>query len=296
MAWPQTTPENLYNLIYEAGPALPGYKRYWKYANLVQGSQAPLTALAKQEECYWAVENQAKKLPGGSRILEVGSGLGYLTYALHRAGYAAHGIEISDTATRLAKNRFGALFETADLFSHAASHPGRYDLVILTEVIEHIEAPLPFLHAAMRMLRPSGQLLVTTPNKSAYAASVLWDSELPPVHWWWFTEEFFRQLCRTARCLAAFVDFTPYYRAGYGCLLPAVVQPHMVRKRQPCFSADGGLIAWTDQHESPVLATIKRVRFIRKLIRQFRFIDRPAGCACNSGVLAVVLTKPENGR
>jgi len=42
------------------------------------------------------------------------------------------------------------------------------DVVVAGEVIEHVDAPGPFLRAMLRLCRPHGQLIVTTPN--AYRA------------------------------------------------------------------------------------------------------------------------------
>ncbi len=288
LAWPQIASENIYNRIYESGPRVPGYDRYWSYAQLVEASRTPLATLSEQEECYWAAGQVVRSMPAGSRILEVGCGLGYLTFALHGSGYAAHGIDLSDVTIRNATQRFGPLFETADLFAYAADHAGCCDLVILTEVIEHVTEPLLFLRAALRLLRPNGRVFVTTPNKSAYDEAVLWDCDLPPVHWWWFTEEFFRQFCAASGCQASFIDFTPFHRAGFGCLLPPVVRPAMVEKRGPIFSADGALIGHQQKPAHPVVAALKRTRPIRKVIRRLRLLGRPRGRACDSGTMAVV--------
>jgi SAM-dependent methyltransferase len=67
--------------------------------------------------------------------------------------------------TKDAKDRFGYevpdthYFEGDDWQVPAAS----IDLVLCTEVLEHIDAPLPFLHKLLAVLRPGGRLLLTVP-------------------------------------------------------------------------------------------------------------------------------------
>ena len=98
-----TVPAGIYDSIYAKADRLPGYDRYCRYRDLgaVLG-QAP-RFLAAQEAAYWFIRSELDSLPPAARILEIGSGLGYLTYSIHAAGYNITGIDISNDAVTRAR-------------------------------------------------------------------------------------------------------------------------------------------------------------------------------------------------
>ena len=125
-------------------------------------------------------------------VLDVGCGLGYMTYLFHLLGYRAVG------ADGLRYPERDALFASAgidyaevnlnapDGLSWVSS--GSAHVVLLGEVIEHIlNHPTGLLAELYRILRPGGLLLLTTPNPSTLmnAWRVLRDNYLL-----WGTPEF----------------------------------------------------------------------------------------------------------
>ena len=69
-AFPHCDTEKLYELIYNNGTAVPGYHRYWKYADVVSKISNPLQYLTEKESPYWAVSkavseytDNIKKIP-----------------------------------------------------------------------------------------------------------------------------------------------------------------------------------------------------------------------------------------
>jgi SAM-dependent methyltransferase len=140
------------------------------------------------------------------RILEVGSGLGYLTYSLVKAGYDAKGLDISESAVKQASGRFGNYYLCGDVRQLAISDQGKYDYVISTEVIEHIDDPSGFMGAILSLLKPGGKAIITTPGKSAYPDDIIWASDLPPVHLWWFSEESIKYIASQLNASVKFID------------------------------------------------------------------------------------------
>ena len=203
----------VYEAIYAHAGRVPGYERYARYAATVASSRSPLRLLARSEDVYFAIAQTlaALRLPRGARILELGSGLGYLTYALRRAGYDAQGRDVSEVAVRAARERFGPHYTAAN--AERLDGEGGYDLVILTETIEHVEDPAALLRAAAGLLAPRGALLLTTPNKDYYGAGVVWHTDPPPVHLWWFSERSMAVLAARCGLRVEYVDFAEYHRA-----------------------------------------------------------------------------------
>lgn len=208
----------LYENIYKNGDKVPGYNRYWKYLRVIKKFPKPLEYLTETSEAYWGIKEALsvyEKNKKQVKILDIGSGLGYLTYSLIKKGYDATGLDISQTAVDKAKVAFGDHYICAELSEYAQSNEGSIDVVILIEVIEHIKDPLTFISSVKRLLKPGGMAIVTTPNKSLFPEDIIWPTELPPVHCWCFSEDSMRYMAGALAMSIDFVDFTRFYKENY---------------------------------------------------------------------------------
>lgn len=218
VADPLAVDEKLYELIYSKAPIVPGYDRYAVYARQVLQEARPLDFLASREDVYWAVkkatESYAKKTNKGHgeiEVLEIGCGYGYLTYSLSRAGFKVRGLDISSAAIERAKAAYGDLYTNGDLLEVAKSTTKQtYDVVVMTEVIEHVPNLLELVTAAKSLLKPGGWLVVTTPNKSIFPSTQLWHTDPPPIHLWWLSESSMRAIGQRVGLLVTFTDFTEF--------------------------------------------------------------------------------------
>jgi SAM-dependent methyltransferase len=202
----------MYDAIYRQAEDIPGYSGYLELAKALVGASDPLAFLCQRDVVYWGIRDffEANVSSESVKVLEVGSGLGYLTYSLNHAGFNTIGLDISETAVKAAALRYGDYY-VCDALEHFAEHNGAdFDTIVMTEVIEHLEDVYPFLRACMKLLKPGGQLLVTTPNKDAWAADVLWETDCPPVHLWWFSASSFQAIANELGCTLAFLDLTGF--------------------------------------------------------------------------------------
>jgi SAM-dependent methyltransferase len=228
----------LYDVIYSQRAVIPGYDRYDRYARSITRAKDPLAFLAEKEEHYWAVRKAVESLPVGAEVLDVGSGLGYLTYAFVRAGLRATGLDLSEEAIDRARSRFGNNYVAADFFAWSEQNPARYDLVVMLELIEHVEAPLLWLQSAMRLIKPGGRLLLSTPNRDFYVPGTIWETEAPPVHLWWFSAHSMRRIAKQVGVGLEIVDLT---LCG---IRPAPLPDGIVRTlRSPLIRRDGKSLA-----------------------------------------------------
>lgn len=100
-------------------------------------------------------------------ILDYGCGTGdQLTAPLARKGHLIVGADLHAPSIAQARERYAMpnlTFELADLDALRAS--GRtFDVIICSEVLEHVADPRAFLAALRSMLRDDGALVLTTPN------------------------------------------------------------------------------------------------------------------------------------
>jgi len=211
-SWPLVVPTGLYDAIYRNASRLVGYTRYARYAESSQRAEDPLRHLARQEDVYWAVTEVLAARPESKswHIVEVGSGLGYLTAALNTAGYDVTGLDISAEAVAEARGRFGPHYERHDIFEPDERFVGTFDFAILLETIEHVPDPSSFLGAVTRLLKPNGSVLVTTPNRDAHPRGAQWRTDPPPVHLFWLTEFGLEQLASRVGYRTELVDFTAF--------------------------------------------------------------------------------------
>lgn len=247
---PQDAGPELYQAIYRHCEGLAGYCRYYAYSRAVKQERFPLEFLAEREDCYWFVADYLKKHVDRrrARLLEVGSGLGYLTYSLDRAGYDVRGVELSSIAVADATREFGDLYRCRDA-STLAQEGERFEVILLTQVIEHVADPTSFIRNLAALLAPRGVILVATPNKRfAPNRASRWLTDLPPVHLWWFTKDAFRKMAEGAGYSVSFHSFREWHATRFPRALlkpaePFTLQPRMNRDGTPAFSEKTSLKA-----------------------------------------------------
>ncbi|MEA2228942.1 MAG: hypothetical protein QOF04_2572 [Solirubrobacteraceae bacterium] len=115
-------------------------------------------------------------VPGG-RLLDVGCGPGLLLDEARRRGYATVGLELSRASADHARTRLG--LDVHELALEAYAEEGEtFDVVVLADVLEHLDDPVDGIERCVRLLRPGGVLCVVTPDPSSFTA------RLAGARWW----------------------------------------------------------------------------------------------------------------
>ncbi len=122
----------------------------------------------------------------GMRVLDVGAGTGGAVRAFRDSGHDAWGVEPSARAVEVAHARGNrwVLHGSLDSLLHDDGLPGgAWDVVRMSQVLEHVPDPLATLGSIRGLLAPGGRLIIGVPNirsLAARAARGAWDGlELP---------------------------------------------------------------------------------------------------------------------
>ena len=115
----------------------------------------------------------AARLARGKRVLDAGCGAGYGAAELAKSALSVVGADIAADAVAFAQEHYRLPYlEFEQASCTALPHPAAaFDLVVAFEVIEHLTDWREFLLEARRVLSPTGQFIVSTPNKLYYAES-----------------------------------------------------------------------------------------------------------------------------
>ena len=99
------------------------------------------------------------------KILDLGCGNGSLTNIIAQQGFEVTGIEESTSGVDQASQAFPQIsFQQLSLYSPPPVELLNYfDVVISSDVIEHLFYPKELARFAKQCLKPNGQLIVTTP-------------------------------------------------------------------------------------------------------------------------------------
>lgn len=105
------------------------------------------------------------RLENVTRICDLGCGNGYITGRLAALGFDIIGIDASESGLQIARQQYPQAGFIKSFIEQTIELPeaGTFDLVISSDVIEHLYKPAQLLEAARFLLRPNGQLLLGAP-------------------------------------------------------------------------------------------------------------------------------------
>lgn len=167
-----------------------------------------------------------RRLNGVEYALDLGCGNGYLSSRLGASGLRVTGIDASESGLAIANRNYSTdkvSFVRAEIGPNlVALLPAglRFDLVVSSDVIEHLYRPADLIETAAALLKPGGYLIVGTPYHGYLknlAISILnkWDTH-HGVHWDGGHIKFFSE--RTLRTLVVQRGFNQATFHFYGRL------------------------------------------------------------------------------
>lgn len=123
------------------------------------------------------------------RLLDVGCNEGRNLALFARSGFRAEGVEPNPAAWEVTQ-RLGLTAHLGQLGDLAKDEP--FDVIVLSNVLEHLQEPVAVLAQARQRLRPGGEIWISCPNAQSWLRhrfGSAWINWHPPFHLVHFTEE-----------------------------------------------------------------------------------------------------------
>jgi len=134
------------------------YKNNEQYTQELEGL-APSFYLKYADSLLCATKaDEAKAL----KLLDVGCGVGTVLRRWHEAGADGYGVEVSETSMARARR----VSPNAQLYDgqHLPFADKTFDGAGTFNVLEHVEQPELFIHELVRVVRPGGLVVISSPN------------------------------------------------------------------------------------------------------------------------------------
>ena len=122
------------------------------------------------------------------KLLEIGSSVGFLLEEAMACGFQVEGIELNKKAAEYCANK-GIKINNC-LLEECQFPDGKFEVVIMSHVLEHIADLKGFLAEINRVLAPSGYIVLSQPTYAGLIAKILkskWYGWAPRDHVWHFT-------------------------------------------------------------------------------------------------------------
>ena len=126
--------------------------------------------------------------PSEGRLLEVGCAYGFLLLEAQQY-FESYGIEICEEAARACQSR-GLNVHCGTVNRKFLKENGSFDLIIMLDVIEHLQEPAEVLRWLYEALSRRGSLMISTGDWESVIARVLkkhWRLMTPPQHLFYFS-------------------------------------------------------------------------------------------------------------
>ena len=154
--------ETLYRQRYRNKQSWTEWQKYDTHAAAAQHSTAVAYARPLNLARIQIFSDMVRRMGSGLRVLDVGCGDGVISEPVSKLGNYVTSVDLP-TITILAHKRGVSLVVAGDA-EHLAFASDSFDLVLASELVEHLWNPQSFFDEAYRVLTAKGYLIVETPE------------------------------------------------------------------------------------------------------------------------------------
>ena len=149
-----------------------------------------------------------QRFKSSGRLLDIGCGTGELIYVANQLGYQAEGLEYSQSLAEYVRAKYLTSVHCGDVRNLNLTH--KYDIVIMSHVLEHTIDPLATLQDISKFINSDGILYVAVPNIDCWESRFAGWGSYEPYHLWYFNPA----------NLSRLLEKTGYYVANIHTLEP----------------------------------------------------------------------------
>lgn len=164
----------------ELMPTLPNYfdrmyDQRWSADWIASEFESPY-----KDYIFHGILDQLSRLTTGSssrHLLDVGAHAGRFVHLAKQAGWAVEGVELNPRTAAFAAEKTGAPIHRVNV-QELGQSGRRYDVITLTDVLEHIPDPLTILAALQDLLKLDGWVAVKVPHGGNQRLKERWRARL----------------------------------------------------------------------------------------------------------------------
>ncbi len=167
------------------------YTEFYPRSQFTLGNYTPHAELTGFRAWIEGVKSSGFRwVPTNVRVLDIGCGFGE-TLGYHKErGCDVYGVEADENIRRVAE-KYGYNVHIG-LFTPRNYEADFFDYVTMDQVIEHLSDPIVTLQEIAQVMKPSGSLIISTPNSNGWSSNVFgarWISWHIPYHLQFFSKK-----------------------------------------------------------------------------------------------------------